>query len=180
MYSLWHFNLWVIDSIACGAVIFQFIAFSLLSSNLDSSSSRLQLVSSNYELFLDSPHSGAGYFTQLRRGSLKPQCSTLASLRRGGDQPHAPCSFCRVTFHAGDNMQGRYCPGTTSALGLGRPGVGSVRGLPSWGASLWLHHSHIHCDTLSELLASLRLRFFLSKRMLALEGCLEVWIKSHI
>ena len=56
VYSLWHFNLWVIDSIAYGARPFPFIDFSSSLSDMESTSCWLHSPSSHQELFLDNAH----------------------------------------------------------------------------------------------------------------------------
>lgn len=84
MYSLWHFNLWVIDSIACRAVIFQFIAFSSSLSNLDSSFARLQPVCSNQEVSGPSPFwSQVLYSTETRK--FKALARHIAFLEESGE-----------------------------------------------------------------------------------------------
>lgn len=172
VYSLWHFNLWVIDSIACRAVIFLFIAFSSSLSNLDSSSSQLQPVSSNHELFLDSPHSGARFFPRLRQGSLKPQQDTLPSL---GKVERAYCVLCTFKlpktwqcWHHNDHHLG--CSrGVGFGVGEPRSGFVTTRSLKSRASYL----------------TPLRLSFLISKMKVTIitpawEGCWEDWIKSFV
>lgn len=92
IYSLWHFNLWVIDSIAFGARPFPFIDFSPSLSDLESTSCWLHSPSSHQELCLDNVHHHANQVLH-KQGGLKAQEGTWHSLK--GEKTLNP----PLTFH---------------------------------------------------------------------------------
>lgn len=171
MYSLWHFNLWVIDSIACRTVIFQFIAFSSSLSNPNSFSSQPQSVSSNHEHFLDCLHYRAR-FTQLRQRSLKAQEGTLPSL---GKVERTYCVL-HPWHHLSCSQQP--CSADTTTISI----LGYSRGVPCTGFGVSEPRSGFVTHTLTmkpwaSYLTSLRLGFLISRKkgiiMPGLEGCWE-------
>lgn len=178
MYSLWHFNLWVIHSIACRAVIFQFIAFS-------SSLLKPGFLFLSAPACLQQPWTVSGqspfwsqllYSTQARKPEAPEWHTALL-----GERGPTVSSICHVTFDAGDNCAGQIYHWdnlhsrvvqrgfTRGALELVSPALVLSLTVTPWASSL----------------TSLRLSFLISKtkgikRMLGLEGLGEDWIKLHI
>lgn len=92
VYSLWHFNLGVIDSIAFRARPFPFIDFSPSLSDLKSTSCWLHSPSSHQELCLDNAHHHANKVLH-KQGGLKAQEGTWHSFK--GERTLNP----PLTFH---------------------------------------------------------------------------------
>lgn len=143
VYSLWHFSLWVIYSIACKAVIFQFIAFSFSLSNLNSFSSRLQSVSSNHEL--DGVHHRARSLTQAR----KPEASAKRIAFPG--EVEKPYHVLHQSHHP--SCQQQPCNADIVTISI----VGGSRRVPgmSFGAReprSGFCHSHTCYETLGKLI----------------------------